>query len=35
MYRPPNDVSTDLTELRIALDGDAVLFSEESELPPL
>jgi 5'-nucleotidase len=31
MYRPPNNPETDLAELRIAVDGDAVLFSDESE----
>lgn len=31
LYRPPVQADTDLTELRIAFDGDAVLFSEESE----
>lgn len=31
MYRPPNDARTDIDELRIAFDADAVLFSEESE----
>lgn len=33
VYRPPNrqDVNNDLQELRIAFDGDAVLFDSESE----
>lgn len=31
VYRPPNDPSLEIEELRIAFDADAVLFSEESE----
>jgi 5'-nucleotidase len=31
LYRPPNSPTTEITDLRIAFDADAVLFSDESE----
>lgn len=31
LYDPPNQVETDLNQLRIAFDGDAVIFSDEAE----
>lgn len=31
LYEPPEELSDDPTEIRIAFDGDAVLFSDESE----
>lgn len=31
VYRPPNEPQTEIGELRIAFDADAVIFSEESE----
>jgi len=31
LYRPPAQTEADVTELRVAFDADAVLFSEESE----
>jgi 5'-nucleotidase len=31
LYRPPNKPQTEIAELRIAFDADAVLFSDESE----